>query len=121
MFCDVIGACGLARDVVLPARMKAILALLLVASPAFAAPVNADLPSADRISPWIRDRIGGNTARVDMRVCRAADGHVSSVILLRRSADPAFDRAVMNDVVTWRYEAASAPRCERTHGEYHMR
>ena len=101
-----------------------VVALTLVApAAAFASPKlaqPAELPSADRIAPWIKDRIG-DTARVDVRVCLAADGRVTSVKLLKTSSYDAFDRAAMKDVASWRYEPNALPRCTPTHVEYHAR
>ena len=101
-----------------------IAALALVApAAAFAGPRPAEpsnLPSADRIAPWIKDRIG-DVAAVDMRVCVATDGHVMSVKLLQGSTYDAFDRAALKDVATWQYEPKRVPLCTRTHVEYHAR
>ncbi len=79
-----------------------------------------ELRSADRIAPWIRDRIGA-TASVDLRICVATDGHVLSANLLRGSGYEAFDHAVMTDVTSWRYAATDVPRCTRTTIEYRAR
>ena len=93
--------------------LLAIATVLAISSTAFAGPKLAEppeLPSADRIAPWIRDRVG-LTAKADLRVCAAADGHVTSVTLLRGSGYAAFDRAVMTDVRDWHYAADPIPRC----------
>jgi TonB family protein len=79
-----------------------------------------ELRSADRIAPWIRERIG-STASVDLRICVATDGHVVSTNLLRGSGYGAFDHAVMTDVTSWRYAATDVPRCVRTTIEYRAR
>ena len=101
-----------------------VVAITLVApAVAFAGPKLAEepqLPSADRLAPWIKDRVGNKVA-VDMRVCLAADGHVSSVTLIKGSTYGAFDRAAMKDVASWRYEPKAIPRCMPTHVEYHAR
>ena len=93
--------------------MKAILLLAAMTSSAFAGPKLAEpatLRHADRLAPWIRDRVG-LTAKADLRVCAAADGHVTSVTLVHGSGYQAFDRAVMTDVRDWRYSSDSIPRC----------
>jgi TonB family protein len=79
-----------------------------------------ELHSADRIAPWIRERIG-STASVDLRICVATDGHVVSTSLVRGSGYDAFDHAVMTDVTSWRYAASDVPRCTRTTIEYRAR
>src|SRR5207249_11693871 len=96
--------------------------ILGISTTAFAAgPKLAQAPelrSADRIAPWIRDRVG-STASVDLRICVATDGHVASASLLRGSGYVAFDRAVMTDVTDWRYAPTEVPRCTRTKVAYH--
>jgi len=119
-FCGIISREPLAHDVVLPHRMKPILALLVLASPALAEPRAADLPTADLLSPYIRQHLGA-TATAGMRVCIAADGDVTSVTLLYSSRDSAFDRAVMTDVPSWRYAPARDAHCSFTRVAYHMR
>jgi TonB family protein len=96
--------------------MKPVLAVatfLAISSTALAGPKLAERPelrSADRIAPWIRDRVG-LTAKAELQVCAAADGHVTSVRLVRGSGYDAFDRAVMTDVRGWQYAADSIPKC----------
>jgi TonB family protein len=94
--------------------MKAILVLAALSSTASAAGLKLVEPPmthhADRLAPWIRDRVG-LTAKADLRVCAATDGHVTSVTLVHGSGYEAFDRAVMTDVREWRYGADSIPRC----------
>ncbi len=77
-----------------------------------------ELHRADRLQPYVRDRIG-TIAKVDLRVCVAADGHVRSVNLLHGTKLPQFDRAVMTDVTDWRYTKDSIPRCVIETVEYH--
>jgi TonB family protein len=87
--------------------------VLAISSTAFAGPRLTEapaLPSADRIAPWIRDRVG-LTAKAELQVCAARDGHVTSVKLVRGSGYDAFDRAVMTDIRDWQYSADSIPKC----------
>jgi TonB family protein len=94
-------------------KLLAIAVALALPSTAFAGPKLAEQPtlrSADRIAPWIRDRVG-MTAKADLQVCAATDGHVTSVKIVRGSGYDAFDRAVMTDVRDWQYTADSIPRC----------
>ena len=93
--------------------MKAILLLAAMTTSAFAGPKLAEAPAtqhADRLAPWIRDRVG-LTAKADLRVCAATDGHVTSVTLVHGSGYEPFDRAVMTDVRDWQYRSDSIPRC----------
>lgn len=111
--------------------MRTILLALALASTAlpaaaFAGPAHQprlvtqpELPSADRIKTWIRDRIG-DEATTKVQLCLATDGHVSSARVLRGSAYPPFDRAVMHDVLAWRFAAAGAPRCMPATIVYHV-
>jgi hypothetical protein len=95
-------------------------AILAISSMAAAAPRLAqapELPSADRLQSYVRDQIG-TIAKLDLRVCVAADGHVQSVNLLHGTKLPQFDRAVMTDVTNWRYTTDAIPRCVITKLEY---
>jgi len=105
-------------------RIVALVLVLGIAAPATALAGRKladtpELPSADRIDPWIRARFGA-IASVDLRVCTASDGHVVSVDLLRGSSLPAFDRAVVTDVKAWQFEPGPAS-CARTTVMYHTR
>ncbi len=96
-------------------------AILGISSIAGATPRLAQAPElhhADRLQPYVRDQIG-TIAKVDLRVCVAADGHVKSVNLLHGTKLAKFDHAVMTDVSDWRYTTDSIPRCVIEKVEYH--
>src|SRR5438477_8964615 len=61
------------------------------------------LPTADRLAPYIKAKLG-DTANADIRLCIAADGHVTKVELVKGSTYKAFDNAVMRDVSDWKFE-----------------
>jgi TonB family protein len=92
--------------------MRLVLAILLLPALAFAssAPRSAELPSADRIAPWIRAHVGDRVSD-QVRVCVATDGHVTSVRLVRPSSYSAFDNAVVTDVAQWKFAPVAEPRC----------
>jgi TonB family protein len=104
---------------------KLLLAVALVAVPAtaFAAPKLAEspsLPSADRIAPWIKQKLG-DTASADIRLCIAPDGHVTSVGIVKTSSYTAFDNAVMTDVTDWHFAQSDSYRCMKTTIAYHTK
>lgn len=66
------------------------------------------LPSADRLSHVIAARLG-ERADVDVRYCVSPAGQVISAELARGSALPAFDQAVMSDIVTWQFAVQPGP------------
>ena len=108
--------------------MKKLLAVLVLAAAvpatAFAAiPKMTDapsLPSADRIAPYIKQKLG-STASADVRLCIAADGHVTSVGIVKGSTYTPFDNAVMRDVSDWRFAASDVDRCLKTTIAYHAK
>ena len=107
--------------------MKKLLAAaaLAIAVPAsaFAAPRlagDASLPSADRIDPYIKAKLG-DVASADINLCIAPDGHVTSVAIVKSSTYTAFDNAIMRDVSDWRFVASDADRCMRTTIAYHTK
>jgi TonB family protein len=67
-------------------------------------PVGVDprLPSADQISRKVRAELG-EVASADVRVCVAADGRVREVQLLRGTALPEFNQAVVHDLSDWQF------------------
>jgi TonB family protein len=66
------------------------------------------LPSADRLAPVIAHRLG-ERATVDVRYCVGASGRLVSAALARGSTLPAFDHAVMTDIVDWRFTPQPGP------------
>lgn len=66
------------------------------------------LPSADRLSHVIAARLG-ERADVDVRYCVSPAGQVISAELARSSTLPAFDQAVMSDIVTWQFAVQPGP------------
>jgi TonB family protein len=71
------------------------------------------LPSADHIARVIEMRIGPE-AEVDVRYCVSPAGRVVSAELSRGSSFAPFDRAVMQDIVTWRFAAQPGPTSLKT-------
>lgn len=71
------------------------------------------LPGADRVAHQIRAELG-DVASIEVRLCVAAEGRVSSVELLRSSAMPAFDQSVIADAMQWKFAALPGPTSART-------
>ena len=92
-------------------------AALAVPAAAALAPESPSLPSADRIAPYIRERLGDH-ASADVRVCIAGDGHVTSIALVQSSSFDRFDDAVLKDVQSWHFAATGDARCAKTTVEY---
>lgn len=78
------------------------------------------LPSADRIAPYIKQKLGNN-ASADVQLCVAADGHVTKVGILKGSTFAAFDKAVVHDVGDWQFAKGTATRCVKTTIAYHVK
>jgi TonB family protein len=78
------------------------------------------LPSADRLAPYIKAKLG-DTANADIRLCIAADGHVTKIELVKGSTYKAFDNAVMRDVSDWKFESTRVDRCVKTTIAYHVK
>ncbi len=77
-------------------------------------PLNAQLPSADRIVHRIRADVG-DVASADINLCIAPDGHVLGVLLVRSSSSPALDGAILKDAPQWQFSelhGASSRTCE---------
>jgi TonB family protein len=70
--------------------------------------IEPQLPSADRMSRVI-DTWLGDEASVDVRFCVSPSGKVASASLRRGSTLPAFDEAVMKDIVDWEFAAQPGP------------
>jgi len=71
------------------------------------------LPSADSMSNRVRDRLG-TEASVRVDLCVGADGHVSSVTLLRGTTMEMFDQAVLRDASAWKFAAIGTSSCAPT-------
>jgi TonB family protein len=70
--------------------------------PAFPMARNPKLPSADRLTGVIWDKLEG-VASVEVHLCVAPDGHVQTVSVVRGSTLAAFDAAVKSDVTDWQF------------------
>lgn len=84
--------------------------------------IDPRLPRADRLATEIRAELG-ETASLEVRLCVAPEGRVTSVEVLRGSQLAAFDQSVIADAMSWQFEAlpgpASAKTCERATITYH--
>ncbi len=80
------------------------------------AAIDPRLPSADRVAHQIRAELG-DAASIEVKLCVAPGGRVSSVEVLRSSTLAAFDDSVMADAMHWEFAAqpgpASVRSCER--------
>jgi TonB family protein len=80
------------------------------------AAIDPRLPSADRIAHQIRAELG-EAASIEVRLCVAPQGRVSSVEVLRGSDLAVFEQAVIADAMSWRFAALPGPAnvqtCER--------
>ncbi|MGE0867232.1 MAG: energy transducer TonB [Kofleriaceae bacterium] len=72
------------------------------------APIDPELPTADRIGRSIRQALG-EEASVHVEMCVSPDGHVLTATLIDGSTMAAFDRAVMRDVMAWQFEEMPGP------------
>ncbi len=79
----------------------------------FPSAIDPRLPSADRVAHQIRAELG-DSASIDVKLCVAPEGRVSSVEVLRGSALPAFEKAVIADAMTWQFSALPGPDSVRT-------
>lgn len=75
--------------------------------------IDPRLPSADRLSHRIRAELG-DAASVEVRLCVAPEGRVSSVEVLRGSSLAAFDQSVIADAMSWQFAALPGPDSVRT-------
>jgi len=77
---------------------------------------DARLPAADHLSHRIAAEYAGAIA-AQVRLCVTPAGKVSSVDLIAPSGMDAYDRAVVDAIAGWQYEAFAAPDvaqvCER--------
>ena len=79
----------------------------------FPAAIDPRLPSADRVAHQIRAELG-EAASIEVRLCVAPEGRVSSVEVLRGSNLPAFDQSVIADAMSWQFAALPGPDSVRT-------
>lgn len=75
--------------------------------------IDARLPGADRLATEIRTELG-DAASVDVRLCVAPEGSVSSIEVLRGSNLAAFDQSVIADAMRWQFAALPGPANVRT-------
>ncbi len=75
--------------------------------------IEPQLPSADRLAHVIDARLG-DQASVDVRLCVTPAGRVESATLQLSSTLPAFDEAVMADIMNWQFAAQPGPATLRT-------
>ena len=84
--------------------------------------IDPRLPRADRLATEIRAELG-DKASLEVRLCVAPEGRVTSVEVLRGSALADFDQSVIADAMSWQFEAlpgpATAKTCERATITYH--
>lgn len=71
------------------------------------------LPAADRVAHQIRAELG-DVASIEVRLCVAAEGRVTSVEVVRSSTMPTFDRSVIADAMQWKFAALPGPTSART-------
>lgn len=70
------------------------------------------LPSADQAAIHMQ-RILGDSAQAEIKVCVDDRGDVTSTSLVKSSGMAAYDRAVLDDVKAWKFEApAGTGHCE---------
>jgi TonB family protein len=67
---------------------------------------DADLRSADTIAMHMQ-KVLGDSATAEVRVCVEPSGKVASVKLLKSSGMSAYDAAVLSDVAAWDFAAPS--------------
>ncbi|MBA3465327.1 MAG: TonB family protein [Deltaproteobacteria bacterium] len=79
----------------------------------FPAAIDPRLPSADRLAPQILAELG-NRASIEVKLCVAPEGRVSSVEVLKSSTLTAFDQSVMADAMSWQFSALPGPANVRT-------
>jgi len=79
----------------------------------FPAAMDPRLPSADRLAPQILAELG-DRASIEVRLCVAPEGRVSSVEVLKSSSLQVFDQSVMTDAMRWQFAAQPGPETVRT-------
>src|SRR5262245_58505879 len=88
------GSVGVDREVTHRASPQLRLGVELTTEAVFPAAVNPRLPSADRIAPEVRARLG-ETASSALRLCVSPTGRVTDVALVESSGFDRFDAAVL--------------------------
>lgn len=90
----------------------------------FPSAVDPRLPGADRMATQILTEVG-DRASLDVRLCVAPEGRVSSIEVLRGSGMAALDRSVVADAMAWQFASlpgpASVKTCEAATITYHPR
>ena len=103
-------------------RVQLDLAVHPDAARVFPAAIDPRLPRADRLAHRLLAELG-DTASLEVRLCVAPQGTVTSVEVLRGSSHEAFDQSVIADAMSWQFEAlpgpASVKTCERATITYH--
>jgi TonB family protein len=70
----------------------------------------ADLPSADALAMHM-EKVHGDSAAADVRVCVDTAGRVAKAELLRSSGLASYDAGVLEDVKAWQFEAPTTATC----------
>ncbi len=114
--CATTGNPTLDRETHAGSRVQLDLVPHAVATRVFPSAIDPRLPSADRVAHQIRAELG-EAASIEVRLCVAPQGRVSSVEVLRGSELAVFEQAVLADAMGWRFAAlpgpASVQTCER--------
>jgi TonB family protein len=71
---------------------------------------NPDLPSADDTAMHMQ-RVLGDSAAADVRLCIDTTGKVASAELIKSSGLASYDAGVLHDVRAWAFEAPSSATC----------
>ena len=79
----------------------------------FPSAIDPRLPSADRVAHQIRAELG-ESASIEVKLCVAPEGKVSSVEVLRGSNLAVFDQSVIADAMSWQFATLPGPDSVRT-------
>lgn len=71
---------------------------------------DAPLPSADAVAMHM-EKVLGDSAAADLRVCVDASGKVAKAELVRSSGLASYDAGVLADVKAWQFEAPTTQAC----------
>lgn len=119
MFAFLISACAttgtptLDRETHAGSRVQLDLVPHADAARVFPAAIDPRLPSADRVAHQIRAELG-DSASIEVKLCVAPEGRVSSVQVLRGSNLAVFDQSVIADAMTWQFASLPGPDSVRT-------